>query len=81
MAKLAGVPDRVIAKAKEYLRELEAGRGSPTASEPSREAEQISLADVGGESVARRIRSLNLDGMTPFEALGLLYELKKEAGE
>ena len=41
-------------------------------------APQLSLMDMGGSAVAERLRSLDLNSMTPFEALGLLYELKKE---
>jgi len=82
VAKLAGVPERVVKKAKEYLRELETAGRSSGGPGPAPEPElQLGLADMGGERVLRRLRELYLDGMTPLEALGLLYELKKEAGE
>ncbi len=79
VAMLAGVPDRVVTRAKEHLRELEAA-GAPAPAAPAGGGDgQLRLTDVGGDRVAQRIRGLHLDGITPFEALGLLYDLKKEA--
>ena len=77
VAKLAGVPDMVIASADRFLAELESGAVS--AAPVQREAApQLSLMDMGESAVAQRLRGLDLNSMTPFEALGLLYELKKE---
>ncbi len=80
VAKLAGVPDAVIRSAGAHLRELEA-EGPVSAAPAAPATDQVTLADVGGSAVAERLRQLDLDGMTPFEALSLLYELKKEAGQ
>ncbi|MCC8357716.1 MAG: DNA mismatch repair protein MutS [Oscillospiraceae bacterium] len=78
VAKLAGVPDQVIKKAKQYLAELEAtGPSAPPAAVPSQE--QVSLADMAGSELTRRLRELDTDTLTPLEALNLLYKLKKIA--
>ena len=78
VAKLAGVPDNVINKARGYLKELEAGGSGPKA--PGREdTEQISLADAGTDEVGRILRSTDINSLTPLEALNLLSELQQKA--
>ena len=77
VAKLAGVPDGIIARAKAYLKELEAA-GAGLAVEQAEADEQISLSDVGTDEVRRRLAALDLNSMTPLEAMTELYELKKK---
>lgn len=79
VAKLAGVPDSVIAKAKGYLRELEGGGtvASAPADRPAAPSGQITLGDIGADEVRQRLRRISLDATTPLEALNLLYELKR----
>ncbi len=80
VAKLAGVPETVIKKAKQYLSELESGGPGPAspAAAPPAEA-QVSMLDVAGGELARRLRDIDLNTVTPLEALNLLYQLKKTA--
>ena len=78
VAKLAGVPDNVIAKAKTYLNELESGK-SELAVEKKVGTDQISLADVGSDEVAKRLRALDINSVTPLEALNILSELQQKA--
>ena len=42
-------------------------------------ARQASLADFGANDLVQRIRTVNLDEMTPMQALNLLYEWKAVA--
>ena len=77
VAKLAGVPEGVIARAKSYLKELEAA-GAALGVEPAAASEQISLTDVGADEVRQTLQTLDLDSMTPREAMSMLYELKKK---
>ena len=81
VAKLAGVPDGVIKKARQYLDELEAGRGDvPRAAAPASPADdQVSLLDMAGSALAEALTSVDLNTITPLEALNLLYKLKKMA--
>lgn len=82
VAKLAGVPEPVIKKAKQYLAELEAGDTAAARPAPAGAAqEQVTLTDMAGGELARRLRELDLNTLTPLEALNLLYQLKKIAGE
>lgn len=77
VAKLAGVPDGVIAKAKTYLKELESEKPVPELP-PSQAEEQISLIDAGTDEAAKILRRTDIDSLTPLEALNLLSELKKK---
>jgi DNA mismatch repair protein MutS len=79
VAKLAGLPDSVISKAKGYLKELEA-EGIAAAVPQSRSEEgQLSLADVGGDEVCRILRDSDLNSLTPIEAMNMLFELQRKA--
>ena len=77
VAKLAGVPDRVIVRAREILRELESGGIQPPAPQSVRETDQVSLLDMGGGQVVQRLRLADLNTLTPLEAMNLLFELKQ----
>ena len=79
VAKLAGVPDSVIRAADGHLAALAAEGVVPAVRAPAAAADQISLADVGFDSVRERLRTVDPNTLTPLEALNLLYELKKEA--
>ncbi len=77
VAKLAGVPDSVIRKASEHLRELEsAGSQAPAAA--AHGSEQMSFLDMAGSELAEELRSLSIETMTPIEALNTLYRLKQK---
>ena len=78
VAKLAGLPESIITKAKSYLRELEAGSAAPASAAPQ-EDDQLSLTDVGGSQIAEELRTLDLNTITPIEAMNLLFELQKKA--
>ena len=78
VAKLAGVPAAVVARAREVLDRLESQTASParlddlplfaaTAPEPERR---------GPSEVEQALGGLDLDGMSPREAMDALYRLK-----
>ena len=78
VAKLAGLPESVIRCAKKHLRKLEAAApAQEIAALP--DDDQISLVDVGADKVAERLRNLDLNTITPIEAMNLLAELQKQA--
>ena len=78
VAKLAGLPEAVIQKAKGYLKELEAD-GVPRPSLDFEEEDQISLGDLAAEELRRTLRDLDLNTLTPIEAMNLLFELQRKA--
>lgn len=79
VAKLAGIPAPVIRRAKRILKDLESSSTAIAMNELTEEVPeaQVSLLDVQSDSVGERLRQVNIDTMTPLEALNLLYELKK----
>jgi DNA mismatch repair protein MutS len=92
VAKLAGLPAEVIARAREILRNLEAMEvdegGHATLARERRRSEAASqLALFGGGSsdpavaeVAKALRALDVDALRPLDALNLLAGWKKKLG-
>jgi len=78
VAKLAGLPDRVVTRARELLRELESG-GAPVSAAPPPSDGQLSMGDMTGGELCRRLAAIQVETLTPIEAMNLLYELKKLA--
>jgi len=79
VAKLAGLPESVIQKAKGYLRELEQEGIAAAAPQQKADEGQLSLADVGGDEVCRILRQSDLNSLTPIEAMNMLFELQRKA--
>ena len=81
VAKLAGVPDRVVKRAREILEELEQGQGGMQNAECRMQNEpqdQVSLMDLGGQTVLKKLRMTDVNILSPIEALNLLAELKQD---
>ena len=78
VAKLAGLPDTVVKKARTILKDLESqsGRTPPLLAAP--QAGQVSMEALGEAEVIDRLRRIQPDTLTPIEAMGLLYELKQK---
>ena len=78
VAKLAGLPETVVKKARAILKDLESqsGRTPPLLAAPK--ADQVSLEALGEAEVIDRLRRVQPDALTPIEAMGLLYELKQK---
>lgn len=83
VAKLAGVPNPVVNRAKQVLRELESGRPvTPKGSgRKPREEEtaQLSLVPPQESEVLRRLRQMDVNTLTPIECMNTLFELSKLA--
>jgi DNA mismatch repair protein MutS len=82
VARLAGIPDKVVARAKTILKELESGNVQPQPKASTQEPEaQVSLMDLGGSQIAQKLREITIETLTPIEALNVLFSLKKLAEE
>ena len=84
VAKLAGLPNEVIERAREVLAEHESAELRLTdhlASDDLRPAPaaQLTIFTAISQPVLERLREVDLDHLTPLEALNLLAELKKQA--
>lgn len=75
VAKLAGLPNSIISRAKEILKELELGSNAPTVIKEKNDDMQMSLIS-NDNAVVERLSEVDLNTLTPIEAINLLYELK-----
>lgn len=87
VARLAGLPPSVVARAKDVLAKLEdADRKNPASQliddlplfQVAVRREEAARASSGPSKVEESLKALNPDDMTPREALDALYALKKE---
>lgn len=89
VARLAGVPDLVLMRAREIADELSENDvairtdkisiSESLAKMNKEEERQLSLFDFSGPNpVIERIKALDIDNMTPMQALKVLSELKRE---
>ena len=78
VAKLAGIPNVVISRAREILAELEAEGGAHMVPAAVAEPEdQVSLMDLTGQQIIAALSALTVETLTPIEAMNELYKLKK----
>ena len=82
VAKLAGLPEEVVRRAREVLAEHEnvESRMSAhlSADSDAPRAAQLTIFTPLSQPVLERLRELDLNNLTPLEALNLLAELKKQ---
>ena len=88
VAKLAGLPQPVINRAKQVLKELETGQEvTPKTKAPKKArkeeppAPQISLLPSAESEIEERLKKVDVNTLTPIEAMNLLFELAKMAKE
>ena len=77
VAKLAGLPDKVVQRAKTVLKELEAENGVQYVA-ARKEEDQVSLTAIGEGEVLDALRRCQVETLTPLEAMNLIYEWKKK---
>ena len=77
VASLAGLPTKVIRRAREILAELESQEAAPR-QPAARQEEQVSLTALGEEEVLSTLRNTPVESLTPLQALNLLNELKEK---
>ncbi len=80
VAKLAGLPSEVIRRAKEVLATVEktAKALSTSDSEPEQKDDTlITLDDCVNEQVIEELRAVDLNTLSPYEAMSFLFNLKK----
>jgi len=90
VGRLAGIPAKVLDRAKEILKNIEAGEfdgvGVPYLGRSKRVSDsvadvQLALFGASHDPVINRLRGLDVDTMTPLEALNRLHELKGLLGD
>lgn len=91
VAKMAGLPSLIISRAKEILDSLEkqASEAEPThkspkpdttkipkKSHPANDLAQMSIFELRDDLIRERIRDVDINNITPFQALEIIKELK-----
>ncbi len=85
VAKLAGVPNEVIKRAKEILAVVERSAKDLTLSDKDMEPidmdEQMTMEELAGEQIMQELRAIDVNTLSPYEAMTFLYDLKKRLGD
>ena len=79
VAKLAGLPNTVVNRAREILKELESGDPRRVPAQKPAETEfddQVSMLDMTAQNIRLALEAMNVETMTPIEAMNELYKLK-----
>ena len=86
VARLAGLPPSVVVRAREILNGLERDElsrgGRPSLSGSGERRQQLGLFQTPAaedDALRARLRAVDVDNLTPLQALALLAELKREA--
>ena len=76
VAKLAGLPAAVVSRAREILAELEAGV-TPVSRPAPVQNDQVSMEELSYQRIADTLRAINVETLTPIEAMNELYKLRR----
>ena len=77
VAKLAGIPNKVVSRARDILEQLEEnGAPAPTHIAQADPEDQVSMLDLSAQQVCDALRQINVETLTPIEAMNELYKLK-----
>ena len=80
VAKLAGLPNEVIRRAKEVLAQVEStarALQTPTAAPAAKDESLITFDDCINDQVIEQLRAVDLNTLSPYEAMSFLFDLKK----
>ena len=82
VAKLAGVPSSVVERAKVVLKELEGeGLKAPVSHRDYSDEQdaQLSFGASNANDIVEKLKSIDVNTLTPIEAMSVLYDLTKQA--
>ena len=80
VAKLAGIPNEVIKRAKDVLASVEKTAKAISTSEKVEEKKDdtlITFDDFVEEQVIEELKAIDINTLSPYEAMSFLYDLKK----
>ena len=78
VARLAGIPKKVITRAQQKLVELERQNLAATKPNVVREKQADLFTQPNIDHVSQQLKQLDIDQLTPREALQALYQLKEQ---
>ncbi|MCD6184787.1 MAG: DNA mismatch repair protein MutS [Deltaproteobacteria bacterium] len=83
VARLAGIPEKVINRAKKILSNIENGKNRLNVNKINavkpQMREQLSLFPKKENKIIKKLQNLDISGTTPLEALNILNELQEKA--
>lgn len=80
VARLAGLPKKVLDRAEECLQEYDCDNGRQAASQqPAADEQPQMMGSLFGGGLAEQLLKLDVMSMTPIEAMNTLYKLQDEA--
>ncbi len=80
VAKLAGVPNSVVERAKVVLKELEGeGLKAPVCVNNDEPEMQMSFGSSNANDIVDKLKKIDVNTLTPIEAMSVLYDLTKQA--
>ena len=80
VAKLAGIPNEVIRRAKEVLASVEKTARAISTSDieaPTKDESLITIDDFVNDQVIEELRAVDINTLSPYEAMSFLFDLKK----
>ena len=80
MAKLAGIPNEVIKRAKEVLATVEQTAKALSTSdreEKPKDESLITMDDFVAEQVIEELKAVDINTLSPYEAMSFLFSLQK----
>lgn len=77
VARAAGMPGSVLERASEILSGLEANPDSPRAVAPAAQRVQMTLFEAEEPEIVRQLKEMDVNALTPVQALMLLDQWKK----
>jgi len=77
VAKLAGLPNSVVNRARQILAELESQDPKPQKAVSASDDDQVSMLDLTGQQICAELSAISVETLTPIEAMNELYRLKK----
>lgn len=80
VAKLAGIPQRVVSRAREILKALDTDDAADplprkVMAQAAPAMAQMRMTDPKAEKIMEKLRAVDVNSLTPIEALNLLFEL------
>jgi DNA mismatch repair protein MutS len=81
VAKLAGLPSAVIERAKHVLKQHEKQERQSVQAETAAEPMQLTIFTPLSQRIVDRIEAVDVNALTPLQALNLLEELQQELKE
>ena len=72
------MPNSVVNRAKAILKNILENTALPAKKEEeTEESDEITLFDMSWENMKEKLRNTDINTITPIEAMGILYEIKK----